>query len=59
MSIFQLYLDTSVISAYFDFYKPARQIITQKWFQHNAHDFTLFASTLVGRGVPKDHHAGR
>lgn len=47
MSIFQLYLDTSVISAYFDFYKPVRQLITQKWFQYNAHDFTLFASTLV------------
>lgn len=47
MSIFQIYLDTSVISAYFDFYKPVRQIITQKWFQYNAHEFTLFASTLV------------
>ena len=47
MSIFQIYCDTSVISAYFDVYKPVRQLITQKWFQHNAHEFSLFASTLV------------
>ncbi len=43
----KIYLDTSVISAYFDFQKPVRQLITQKWAQQNAKDFDLFASTLV------------
>jgi predicted nucleic acid-binding protein len=44
---FKIYLDTSVISAYFDDLKPLRQAITQKWFTHNAPDFDLFVSTLV------------
>ncbi|MBU1752907.1 PIN domain-containing protein [bacterium] len=43
----KIYLDTSVISAYFDFQKPVRQLITQKWVQQNAKEFDLFASTLV------------
>lgn len=54
MSIFQIYLDTSVISAYFDVYKPVRQIITQKWFQQQAHNFSLFASTLVIEEIQKN-----
>ncbi len=47
MSNFKIYLDTSVISAYFDFYKPLRQNITQKWFQNNACEFDLHISLLV------------
>lgn len=43
----KIYLDTSVISAYFDFRKPVRQLITQKWAQQNAKEFDLFVSTLV------------
>jgi predicted nucleic acid-binding protein len=43
----KIYLDTSVISAYFDFRKPIRQLITQKWIQYNAKEFEIFISTLV------------
>lgn len=32
----QLYLDTSIPSAYYDTSKPVRQLITQKWFEHDA-----------------------
>jgi predicted nucleic acid-binding protein len=47
MNNFKIYLDTSVISAYFDFYKPLRQNITQKWFQNNGCEFDLHISLLV------------
>ncbi|MCP4404658.1 MAG: type II toxin-antitoxin system VapC family toxin [bacterium] len=47
MTIFKTYLDTSIISAYFDFRKPVRQVITQKWFQYHAEEHELFASTLA------------
>jgi predicted nucleic acid-binding protein len=43
----KIYLDTSIISAYFDFHKPVRQLITQKWIQYNAKEFDIFVSTLV------------
>ncbi|MCX7047918.1 MAG: PIN domain-containing protein [Candidatus Sumerlaeota bacterium] len=43
----KIYLDTSVISAYFDFRSPARQIITQRWVLNNAKEFDIFASLLV------------
>ncbi len=43
----KIYLDTSVISAYFDFRKPIRQLITQKWIQYNAKEFEIVISTLV------------
>lgn len=42
-----IYLDTSVISAYFDLKKPLRQHITQKWFENDLADFSPFISTLV------------
>ena len=45
--MFQIYLDTSIISAYFDFHKPVRQLITQKWFEYNAQEYRLFASSVV------------
>lgn len=50
----KIYLDTSVISAYFDFQKPVRQLITQKWVQQNAKEFDLFASTLVLEEIDKN-----
>jgi|SRR3989338_5062801 len=42
-----IYLDTSVISAYFDFRKPVRQLMTQKWFQNELKRFSPYVSTLV------------
>lgn len=30
MKKLKIYLDTSIISAYFDYWKPVRQLITQK-----------------------------
>ena len=50
----KIYLDTSVISAYFDFQKPVRQLITQKWTQQNAKEFDLFVSTLVLEEIDKN-----
>ena len=47
MDKYKVYLDTSVISAYFDYRKPLRQLITQKWFSNNAEEFALSVSTLV------------
>ena len=52
--MFQIYLDTSVISAYFDFHKPIRQLITQKWFEYNAQEYQLFASTVVLEEIHKN-----
>jgi predicted nucleic acid-binding protein len=52
--MFQLYLDTSIISAYFDFHKPIRQLVTQKWFEVNAKDYQLFASTVVLEEIHKN-----
>jgi hypothetical protein len=39
-----LYLDTSIPSAYYDTSKPVRQLITQKWFEHNASSYALYTS---------------
>ena len=50
----KIYLDTSVISAYFDLQKPVRQLITQKWTQQNAKEFDLFVSTLVLEEIDKN-----
>lgn len=50
----KIYLDTSVISAYFDFQKPVRQLITQKWTQQNAKEFDLFVSALVLEEIDKN-----
>ncbi len=43
----RLYLDTSIPSAYFDQSKPVRQLITQKWFEHDAVNYELYISNLV------------
>ena len=43
----KIYLDTSIPSALYDYSKPIRQIITQKWFENDANDYLLFTSTLT------------
>lgn len=43
----KLYLDTSIISAYFDVKKPVRQIITQKWIENDIKKYLPYFSTLV------------
>ena len=47
MSKLKVYLDTSVISAYFDFRKPVRQLVTQKWFQNDLRGLSPYVSSLV------------
>jgi predicted nucleic acid-binding protein len=47
MKKLRVYLDTSIISAYFDAFKPIRQMITQKWFENRSNEFDLYASALV------------
>ena len=43
----KLYLDTSVISAFFDALKPIRQLITQKWFENEAKKYELYISIVT------------
>jgi predicted nucleic acid-binding protein len=43
----RIYLDTSIISAYFDYKKPLRQLITQKWFEFESVGYDKYISTLV------------
>ncbi len=43
----KIFLDTSVISAYYDARKPTRQHITQKWFEYESKQYELFVSSLV------------
>ncbi len=43
----KIYLDTSVISAFYDYSKPVRQLITQKWFENEADNFYLCASVIT------------
>jgi predicted nucleic acid-binding protein len=47
MKKMKIYLDTSIISAYFDYRKPVRQLITQKWFQNDIGNFDTYISSLV------------
>ena len=43
----KLYLDTSIPCAYFDYSKPVRQLITQKWFEHEAGLYELYISVIT------------
>ena len=43
----KLYLDTSIPSAYYDYSKPVRQLITQKWFENESEDFKLYTSVVA------------
>jgi predicted nucleic acid-binding protein len=54
MKKMKIYLYTSVISAYFDYRKPVRQLITQKWFQFNIDDYDPYISTLVIQEIDKN-----
>jgi len=47
MARLKIYIDTSILSAYFDFRKPMRQLMTQKWFQNDLKSLSPFVSTLV------------
>ena len=44
---FKIYLDTSIISAYFDYKKPIRQLITEKWIENESSNYDIYISTLV------------
>ena len=43
----RLYLDTSIPSAYYDTSKPVRQLIMQKWFEHDAAAYDLAISVVT------------
>lgn len=43
----KLYLDTSIPSAYFDYSKLLRQLITQKWFEDDAFSYEIFISVIT------------
>ncbi len=43
----KLYLDTSIPNAYFDSKVPLRQLLTQKWFVHEAINYAIFISSLT------------
>lgn len=43
----KLYLDTSIPSTYYDYSKPVRQLITQKWFENDSDDFKLYTSLVA------------
>lgn len=45
--ILRLYLDTSIPSAYYDTSKPVRQLMTQKWFEHEALAYDLYISAIT------------
>jgi predicted nucleic acid-binding protein len=49
----KLYLDTSIPSAYFDTSKPVRQLITQKWFEIEMRNFSIYVSTLTIQEIEK------
>ncbi|MEW6089210.1 MAG: type II toxin-antitoxin system VapC family toxin [bacterium] len=49
----KIYLDTSIISAYFDYSKPIRQLITQKWFENETERFELFVSVITIEEIEK------
>jgi len=43
----RIYLDTSVPSAFYDTSKPVRQLMTQKWFENDSHDYELVTSIVT------------
>jgi hypothetical protein len=49
----KLYLDTSIPSAYYDYSKPLRQLITQKWFEKEALFYDLYMSVLAIEEIDK------
>ena len=49
----KLYLDTSIPSAYFDYSKPIRQLITQKWFENESINYELYISVITIEEIEK------
>lgn len=49
----RLYLDTSIPSAFYDTSKPLRQLITQKWFEHEAASYELYISVITVEEIEK------
>lgn len=49
----RLYLDTSIPSAFYDTSKPMRQLLTQKWFEHEKSNYLLSISTLTIQEIEK------
>jgi predicted nucleic acid-binding protein len=43
----KLYLDTSIPSAYYNNSQPARQKITQRWFENEATNYELYTSNIA------------
>ena len=43
----KLYLDTSIPSAYYDFSKPIRQLITKKWFENDSLLYDIYVSVIT------------
>jgi len=43
----KLYLDTSIPSAFFDYSKPLRQLITQRWFESEILSYELYISVIT------------
>ena len=43
----KLFLDTSILSAYFDISKPLRQLVTVKWIKNNISTYEIFVSDLI------------
>jgi len=48
-----LYLDTSIPSAYYDTSKPSRQRITQEWFKNDSKNYKLFTSVIALQEIQK------
>ena len=53
----RLYLDTSIPSAYYDTSKPVRQLITQKWFEHDAREYDLHISVVTVEEIERVRNA--
>ena len=53
----RLYLDTSIPSAFYDTSKPVRQLMTQKWFEHDARDYDLHISVVTVEEIDRVRNA--
>ena len=47
MKKIKLYLDTSIPSAYYNYQKAIRQLITQKWFENESSNYELYISVIT------------
>jgi predicted nucleic acid-binding protein len=51
---YKIYLDTSIISAFFDNKKPIRQLMTEKWVENESKNYDIYISTLVLAEINKN-----